>query len=73
MCLYPRCEGGGTEFDLPGRLCGPGGSYLAHIQAATGVSATLEGKGSGALPEGLEPLHLRLACQDAAKLEEGRR
>lgn len=73
ICLYPRCEGGGAEFDLPGRLRGPGDSYLAHIQAATGVAVSLEGRGSGAQPEGVEPLHLRLACQDAAKLEEGRR
>ena len=56
-----------------GRLRGPGSSYLAHIQSATGVVASLAGQRSGSTPEGTEPLHMRLACQDAAKLEEGRK
>jgi len=76
VCLYPGCDGA-PEFDAPARLRGPGDSYLAHILAATGCTAKVAGKGSGAPPppagELEPPLHLRLEHADAAKLEEGRR
>lgn len=73
VCLYPCCDGGAADFDVPGRLRGPGSSYLAHIQAATGSAARVAGRGCGAAPEAPEPLHLRLDCGDPAKLEEGRK
>ena len=76
VCLYPGCDGA-PEFDAPARLRGPGDSYLAHILAATGCTARVAGKGSGAPPppagELEPPLHLRLEHADAAQLEEGRR
>lgn len=73
ICLYVRCDAAPPEFDAAGRLSGPGGSYLQHIQAATGVAASLAGGGGGGASERPEPLHLRLACHDASKLEEGRK
>lgn len=71
-CLYPGCEGAPPEFDLPGRLRGPQGSYLQHIQSATGAAGRVTGRGSGAAPEASPepPLHLRLECGDPAQLEE---
>jgi hypothetical protein len=77
LCLYVRCDAAPPEFDAAARLRGPGGGYLQHIQAATGAAAVVAGRGSGSggggAGEGPEPLHIRLTCHDAAKLEEGRK
>ena len=68
--LYVGLPVAPPEFDAPGRLRGPGGSYLQHIAAAAaGAACELRGRGSGAAAgEGPDPLHLLLHSQDPAAL-----
>jgi len=60
-------------YQVRGKLLGPKGSYLKHIQDQTGVRVQLSGKGSGnLLPDGNEadhPLSLCLNAQTAEQLE----
>ncbi|KAL1519612.1 hypothetical protein AB1Y20_023125 [Prymnesium parvum] len=63
-------------YQIRGKLLGPKGSYLKHIQDQTGVRVQLAGKGSGnLLPDGTEggqPLHLVLNAQSQEQLEVGK-
>ena len=47
-------------FDLPARLRGPEGAYLAHIAAETGATLRLAGRGAGGADESAEALHVRV-------------
>jgi hypothetical protein len=55
------------NFSVPGKLLGPGGSYIKHICAETGCKTYLRGLGSKQQPGDTgfgEPLHIAIqgAC-----------
>lgn len=69
-CLYV-CLPLVAQFDAPGRLRGPAGSYLLHIATTTGAACELHGLGSGlGGPTGAAPLHLYLQHSDASALHK---
>jgi hypothetical protein len=47
-------------YSLVDNLCGPGGSYLQHIESATSVTVQLRGKGVGGKHESDSPLSIWL-------------
>jgi hypothetical protein len=63
-------------YQIRGKLLGPKGSYLKHIQETTGTRVQLSGFGSGNMtPEGREadhPLSLSLNAPSAEQLEVAR-
>jgi len=66
-------------FTIRGKILGPQGSFLKHIQSQTGCKIHLRGKGSGyvdlgASPEELgDPLHLYVAGGRAEEVEQAKR
>jgi hypothetical protein len=59
--LYVAIANAPLDFNLPERIRGPGSSYLGHIQATTGATVQLRGRGSITM-EGPDPLHLFIAA-----------
>ena len=56
-------------FGFNGRLIGPNGQNVRHIEETTGAKVVLAGRGSGEYHSD-EKLHVLLQCQDAASLAE---
>ncbi|XP_064618726.1 KH homology domain-containing protein 4-like isoform X2 [Lineus longissimus] len=70
-------ENAPPNFDVKGKILGPGGSYIQHIANETIAKVTLKGKGSG-VPEpntgreSFEPLHLLIQHPNMAGLQHAK-
>ena len=57
-----------TGYQLRGKLLGPRGAYLKHIQERSGCRVQLSGKGCSTVDGGLDtrPLHISISVSDAS-------
>ncbi|KAL1917503.1 uncharacterized protein VTP21DRAFT_3896 [Calcarisporiella thermophila] len=64
-----------SSFNIRGKVVGPQGSYVKHIEQEAGVRIFLKGKGSGFVEyqtgsEAADPMHIVIASSDIDKIEK---